>query len=250
MISMKLMLPIRMELGISGTSRGDCGSPQDQRVKCKIYLLDEAQRLTGDAQGALLKMLEDPPYFVYFILCTTDPQKLRKEIHTRSTHIKFREVRPKDMHSLLLVTMQKIHNSKEGDRYLSDVVYDKIVDAAEGSPRKALVLLGQIIDIKDEEDQLEAIEKSSLKAQGFQIAQSLIYGKPWKEIAKMINDVDEEPETIRRIILGYAVKVLTGGGKFASRAYVVIEACRDTWYDCGKAGLAASCFDVCHAGKR
>jgi len=214
--------------------------------ECKIYLIDEAHRLTPDAQGAMLKMLEDTPYWVYFILCTTDPQRLRKEIHTRCTHIKFKDVRPKDMDSLIEYVL-----SEEGaqDVFPNDVK-DKIVEVADGSPRKALVLLGQVIDLKSEDNMIETLEKSNLRAQGFDIAQALIYAKPWKEISKLVEVVDEEPETVRRIILAYAVKVLLGGGKFASRSYIIIEAFRENFYDCGKAGLAASCFDVVHAGRK
>lgn len=42
----------------------------------RVYILDEIHRQTKDAQNALLKLLEDPPEHVYFILGTTDPEQL------------------------------------------------------------------------------------------------------------------------------------------------------------------------------
>ena len=42
---------------------------------CRIWLMDEAHQLTSDAQSAFLKLLEDTPSHVYFMLATTDPQK-------------------------------------------------------------------------------------------------------------------------------------------------------------------------------
>jgi DNA polymerase III gamma/tau subunit len=208
--------------------------------KCKIYLMDEAERLTGDAQGALLKMLEDTPDHVFFIMCTTNPGKLRKEIHNRGSHIHFKAVSRNDMKKIITKAVQG------EDTSLSKKVLDKIIEIADGSPRKALVLLDQVIGLHGWEGQLNALESSDIAAQGFNIAQALIYRKPWSDVAKMIKTVEEEPETVRRIILGYATTVILGGSKFAPRAYLIIESFRDNFYDSGKAGLAASCFDVVH----
>ena len=48
-------------------------SPMSGSVR--IWLFDEVHKMTNDAQNAMLKMLEDPPDHVYFMLATTDPQK-------------------------------------------------------------------------------------------------------------------------------------------------------------------------------
>src|SRR5688572_25883760 len=44
--------------------------------KSRVWLIDEAHQLTKDAQNAFLKLLEDTPKHAYFMLATTDPQKL------------------------------------------------------------------------------------------------------------------------------------------------------------------------------
>jgi DNA polymerase-3 subunit gamma/tau len=46
--------------------------------KCRIWYIDEAHKLSNDAQNALLKMLEDTPTTAYFMLATTEPNKLIK----------------------------------------------------------------------------------------------------------------------------------------------------------------------------
>lgn len=43
--------------------------------KYKIFILDEAHMLTVQAWNSMLKILEEPPEYVIFIFCTTDPQK-------------------------------------------------------------------------------------------------------------------------------------------------------------------------------
>lgn len=57
--------------------------------KAKIYIIDECHMLTNDASNALLKTLEEPPAHVYFILATTNPEKLIETIKSRTTIISF-----------------------------------------------------------------------------------------------------------------------------------------------------------------
>ena len=54
-------------------------------VECrtKYVIIDEAHSLTGGAAEASLKMIEEPPKFVRFILCTTEPQAFKDTIHSR-----------------------------------------------------------------------------------------------------------------------------------------------------------------------
>ncbi len=49
----------------------------------KIYILKEAEKLTQDAQDAFLKILEEPPHFVVFLLLCSDDSKLRATILSR-----------------------------------------------------------------------------------------------------------------------------------------------------------------------
>jgi DNA polymerase III gamma/tau subunit len=49
----------------------------------KIYIFDECQGLTADAQQALLKITEEAPRNTYFVFCSTDPQKIIKALQSR-----------------------------------------------------------------------------------------------------------------------------------------------------------------------
>lgn len=55
----------------------------------KVYILDECHMLTPQAQNSLLKSLEEPPEYVNFILCTTEPRKVLPTIADRSQHFQF-----------------------------------------------------------------------------------------------------------------------------------------------------------------
>src|SRR5690554_5071868 len=67
----------------------------------QVWILDEVHRATQDAQSALLKTLEDTPSHVYFILCTTDPQKLLPAIRGRCADYQVRTLNDREMRMLL-----------------------------------------------------------------------------------------------------------------------------------------------------
>lgn len=60
--------------------------------RVKYIILDEAHRLTGAAAEAALKMIEEPPPDVRFILATTNPHLLKDTIHSRCITFKFQKV--------------------------------------------------------------------------------------------------------------------------------------------------------------
>lgn len=207
---------------------------------CRVYLVDEAQNLTKDAQSAMLKMLEDCPDHVYFMLATTDPQKLLPTIRTRCTTIALKPLDDSKLKELLTSVLEK-----EG-RKVSDAVLSKIVDNSNGSPRKALVILDSVIHLSSEDEQINAILSTDSERVAFNLAQKLMdYKSTWKDIASLINELKEEPETIRRVILGYASSVvLKSGGKAQERGAAILNSFRDNWYDCGKSGLVLACYDL------
>lgn len=62
----------------------------------KVYIIDEVHMLSTGAFNALLKILEEPPAKVIFILCTTDPQKIPATILSRVQRFNFTRI-PADM---------------------------------------------------------------------------------------------------------------------------------------------------------
>ena len=74
----------------------------------KLWLIDEAHRLTGGAQEAMLKILEDVPSHVYFILCTTDPNKLTRTVRDRCFPVKFKPLNASAIEQSLLYIAKQI----------------------------------------------------------------------------------------------------------------------------------------------
>jgi flagellar motility protein MotE (MotC chaperone) len=67
--------------------------------------------------------------------------------------------------------------------------------------------------------------------------------RPWGNIAKIIKGLDDqEPESIRRGVLGYFSSVLLN--KMDPQAALILEEFSEPYYDSGRAGLILSCFRV------
>ncbi len=103
----------------------------------KVYIIDEAQRLTQPAFDALLKVLEEPPPGVRFVFATTEPQKMPATIIGRCQRFDFRRV-PQEA---LSAHLQRI--ATEEDVKLAPEAADAISRHSEGSVRDALSLLDQ-----------------------------------------------------------------------------------------------------------
>lgn len=57
---------------------------------------------------------------------------------------------------------------------------------------------------------------------------------------------DIDPEKVRRLVLAYSASAMLRTPKVASRAYAIIAAFSDPFYDNYFAGLCAACYEVLH----
>lgn len=104
----------------------------------KIYLIDEAHMLSKAAFNALLKILEEPPPSVLFILATTDVQKIIETVRSRCFQIFFKPVDQKT-----LINYLKTICMAENIEY-EDAALIVIAQETGGSVRDALNLLEQV----------------------------------------------------------------------------------------------------------
>jgi len=115
------------------------------RDRYKIFIIDEVHMLSTSAFNALLKILEEPPPHVVFIMATTERHKLPATILSRCQQFVFRSIAPADIQAHLRQIADR-ENAKIDDQGLS-----YIVKAAEGSMRDAQSLLDQIISFGGQE---------------------------------------------------------------------------------------------------
>lgn len=104
----------------------------------KIYLIDEAHMLSKQALNAFLKILEEPPASVLFILATTDPQKIIETVRSRCFQVFFKALDTDVLlhHLEQICQKESINYEKEG--------LALIVKETQGSVRDALNMLESV----------------------------------------------------------------------------------------------------------
>ncbi len=105
----------------------------------KVYIIDEVHMLSNQAFNALLKIMEEPPEHVKFILATTEVHKVPATIISRCQRFDFRRIRPEDISARL-----KYIADAEGFT-LNDDAASLIARIADGAMRDALSLLDQCV---------------------------------------------------------------------------------------------------------
>lgn len=113
----------------------------------KIFIIDECHSLTTQAQNSLLKILEEPPVYCIFILCTTDPQKILSTILSRAYRYDFQKISFNGIVNRLKFILQSEKNSTEGCgiQSWSDDALNYIAKISNGGMRDAITLLDKCI---------------------------------------------------------------------------------------------------------
>ncbi len=104
----------------------------------KVYIIDEVHMLSKGAFNALLKTLEEPPAYAYFILATTELHKIPATIQSRCQRFLFRQIREEDIVGRLrfIATQEKIE--------VDDDALEAIAHHVAGGMRDAVSLLDQL----------------------------------------------------------------------------------------------------------
>lgn len=107
------------------------------QVKKRVYIVDEVHMLSTPAFNALLKILEEPPAHLMFILATTELHKVPATILSRCQRFSFRRIRPQDIVGRLNYIAQQEHIDlrEDGAALLARL--------SDGALRDALSLLDQ-----------------------------------------------------------------------------------------------------------
>jgi len=106
-------------------------------VNKRVYIIDEAHMLSNSAFNALLKILEEPPEHLVFILATTALHKIPATILSRCQRFSFKRISP-----TYIIAMLSFVSKNEGFTLTEDAA-NELALLADGSMRDALSLLDQ-----------------------------------------------------------------------------------------------------------
>ncbi|MEP7166619.1 MAG: DNA polymerase III subunit gamma/tau [Candidatus Woesebacteria bacterium] len=118
-----------------------------------VIIVDEVHMLTTEAFNALLKVLEEPPAHVVFILATTDPQKMPATVVSRCTLISYKKATSEEL-------VAKLHSIAKNEKIeVGSDILTRIAIVADGSFRDGVKLFEQIAQGKKKValDDLESV---------------------------------------------------------------------------------------------
>lgn len=116
------------------------------QVRTKFYIMDEVHMLTNQAQNSFLKTLEEPPNNVVFILATTEPEKLKDTILSRTQVHQFYRIPAKKLAGRLQYIADKENIILDEDAALA------IARSCEGGARDAISKFDTAINMTEEND--------------------------------------------------------------------------------------------------
>jgi DNA polymerase-3 subunit gamma/tau len=208
--------------------------------KCRVFLLDECHQITGPAAEALLKATEDVPGHIYWILSTTNPEKVTTGLRKRCSTYKLELLTRAEIDKLLKRVLRAESFPEEDIEYFQPVI-NEITKVCDGVPRDALIMLNQCINLTLD----EAI--SMIKRGGFSestkvttLCQQLLSSEDWSAVANTLATIEGDPEQLRRAVLGYMSQVLLS--KDSHAAGIIMIYFRDNLYDSGMPGFIHSCY--------
>jgi DNA polymerase-3 subunit gamma/tau len=193
--------------------------------EAKVIIVDEAHRLSSAAITSLLKAIEEPQAHVYWVLATTELNKIPKAIQTRCQVYNLGPI-PDEEISKLLETV-----SREEGFSTSPEVREFITDQASGSARHALSLLASCSSVTSLSDAKKLITSSSEERSVIDLARYLVqdHNPSWKAIQNHLSGLTKEsPEGIRLTIVNYVAKVIlnTKQSSEAARLLNILNAFR------------------------
>ena len=206
--------------------------------KVRVYTLDECHQISKDGQEALLKALEDTPSHVYFLLCTTNPEKLKQTLKNRCTRFDLQPLSEEEIISLLTNVLGQ-EKKTVNKKILQQIATDSL-----GSARAALVMLDQIIDLPPEKMSAAARRAAESEQESISLCRALIKKERWEVVSKILKGLSEQDaERLRLAVLGYCKSILLGGAK-NNQAFFIMETMKEPFYNTGQAGLVKACYEI------
>lgn len=123
--------------------REEATLPPMDNARYKIYIIDEVHMLSTGAFNALLKILEEPPKHIIFILATTEIQKVPETIVSRCQRFDFGRLPLKNI-------IDKLNRIAKSEKVkLDPEVAEMVAIASAGGMRDAESLLSQLFSAND-----------------------------------------------------------------------------------------------------
>ena len=137
----------------------------------KVYIIDNADTMTNEAQNCLLKTLEEPPEYITIILICSNEDNLLSTIKSRCTRMHFEPIKYEDIKKYINLEFPK------------QQISENIIELSQGS-------IGKVIKLNEKKDMYANIERILLNMQNNDLI----------EIIQMSNEIYKSKEEINSIL--------------------------------------------------
>lgn len=166
--------------------------------KWRALIVDECHALSKAAWQSLLKIVEEPPEYVAWFFCTTEPTKVPATIKTRCTSIALKSVPETDLRKLFTRVAEAEQIRMERD------VRDVVIREAEGSPRQLLVNMATCRGAKSRKEASELLRDVRESDGVAELCKFLMQRGSWSRAAGILAALEDElPESVRIGVCNY-----------------------------------------------
>lgn len=169
----------------------------------KGVIVDECHMLSKAAWNSMLKIVEEPPEYVFFFFCTTEPGKVPQTIKTRCTAYSLKLLSDSELTKIV-----KQVCAEEDIKLKSDIV-EIVVAEANGSARQALSNLTLVQGVKDTKEASAVLSSAAKSTEAIDLCRFLMKGGSWVSAMQIVDKMkDQNPESVRIIVCNYLAAVL------------------------------------------
>jgi DNA polymerase III gamma/tau subunit len=228
-----------------------------------VLVVDEAQGLTTQAQSVLLKPIEEPPKHLYIILCTTEPEKIRKDIRDRCKKFSFSQPTKLMMAAFIqnyalpsiLDTLDSatIAKSKTNINNLNEATIKELCESIdEASYREAIrithhyILTGNILLSQSEQVQANVNDVFNIMINPDKMSSKTEWRNKLQNALNSIDDLDAFRKYLCNYIATILKKSLSGIDfyKIECYTYAIQMLKNELAYSCQKADFISRLIDI------
>lgn len=177
----------------------------------KTFILDEVQNFSRAAWEAMLKLIEEPPAFTYFIFCTTNPEKVPATIMSRVQRFDFHKISKEGIYNRLeeILEQESTGRKKHIDYELEALNY--IAQRANGGMRDAITTLEKCLAAVGEEELTVERVIEALGESDYTVMKDLFIAVSQRDsnfIVRTIEDIYHSGKDLKQFMLRFQDFVL------------------------------------------
>jgi len=184
----------------------------------RVYILDEAHRLSTSSQNLLLKYTEDCPRTTKWIICTTEPGKILGTLRGRCTSYQVPSLGLEDITKLVKKGLKYCDSEKDA----SDLV-DQLMSKGITGGRNILRAVGKYADTDATAE--EAAEFGIVTEVDTHALCRAVYTGSWSSVTSLIQELNEQEEIgkVKGALMGYFRAILLGEDEINGRTQKIAD---------------------------